>query len=263
MNEGPRMIAIKEIREETHKHKTFFLDTVIKAIPGQFLMAWLPGLDEKPFSLSHTGRETAITVEKKGIFTKSLFGLKPGDSIGIRGPYGNGFSLDHKGTACIVGGGCGIAPLAPLIEKLEDSTVIIGAKTRDDLLFSERFPQAIFTTDDGSFGRKGFTTQSLEDVIREKRPETIYTCGPEAMMMHVLEICKRKGIHLQASLERYMKCGIGICGNCCIGESRVCKDGPVFTGEQLLKMEEFGRFARLKTGKKVSLKEYAEWRSEK
>jgi dihydroorotate dehydrogenase electron transfer subunit len=81
------------------------------------------------------------------------------------------------------------------------------------------------------------------------------------MIKKVVDICDKHGIECQASLERYMKCGYGVCGQCTCGNNLVCKDGPVFTSKQIKNMPDFGNSARLKSGKKVSLKEYAEWRS--
>lgn len=256
---------IKEIVQETVNHKTFFLDRAIEAKPGQFVMVWLPRVDEKPFTLSCL-EKTAFTAEKKGLFTEKLFALKEGDFIGIRGPYGQGFELKNK--ACLVAGGCGAAPLAPLAEALAANNftfyAILGAKTKEMLLFKERFKKAskelIVCTDDGSEGRKGFTTEALEELLAEKKIENVLTCGPEIMMKKVFDLCQAKRIECQASLERYFKCGIGICGQCMVNNFRVCKEGPVFSTEQLKLMTEFGQSARLKSGKKVSLKEYAEWR---
>jgi dihydroorotate dehydrogenase electron transfer subunit len=223
-------------------------------------MVWIPGLDEKPFSLSYAGDEPAITVEEKGKFTKSLFEMKEGDYIGLRGPYGKGFEI--KGNACVVAGGCGLAPVSVLIERLKDPLVIFGARRKDRLIFKNRFPKAKVTTDDGSFGAKGFTTDVLEEALKGKKFGTVYTCGPEIMIKKVFEICERHGIECQASLERYMKCGFGVCGQCEINGLRVCKDGPVFSSEKLRGMKDFGREARLKSGKKVPVSEYARWRCE-
>jgi dihydroorotate dehydrogenase electron transfer subunit len=258
MAELPEMVKIIKIVNENPYVKTFFLDKKIDAKPGQFVMAWLPGIDEKPFSLSYAGNETAITVEEKGAFTKAMFKLKEGDRIGIRGPYGNGFTL--KTNACVVAGGCGIAPLAPLIERLKNPFVIQGARSKDRIIFERRFASAKISTDDGSAGAKGFVTEVLERALAKTKFSIVYACGPEIMMTKVFEICERHGIECEASLERYMKCGFGVCGQCEADGLRVCKDGPVFSSENLRKIKDFGSFARLKTGKKVAINEYANWR---
>jgi dihydroorotate dehydrogenase electron transfer subunit len=111
----------------------------------------------------------------------------------------------------------------------------------------------IITTDDGSLGIRGFTTDALKGLLKEESFDCVYTCGPEMMMKKVFGLCKEFGVECQASLERYMKCGIGVCGQCCIDGLRVCKDGPVFSSEQLRKLDEFGVFERNKSGCKVYL----------
>ncbi len=256
--ELPEMAKFTRVVHENPYVKTFFFDRKIDAKPGQFVMVWIPGLDEKPFSLSYAGKETAITVEEKGRFTKALFMMKAGDRIGIRGPYGNGFSL--RSNACVVAGGCGVAPLAILIERLKKPFVIQGARSKDRLIFSGRFRKASIATDDGSAGAKGFVTDVLESELKKRKFAVVHTCGPEIMMKRVFELCERYGIEVEASLERYMKCGFGVCGQCEAGGLRVCKDGPVFSSSQLRKLKDFGNFARLKSGQKVAVSEYAKWR---
>jgi dihydroorotate dehydrogenase electron transfer subunit len=253
------MVRIKKIVEENKNVRTLFFDSEVQANPGQFVMVWIPGVDEKPFSLSHIGENPGITVERKGKFTKRLFGMKEGESLGIRGPYGKGFL--SKGNACFVAGGCGIASLAPLIEQTKNPFVILGAKSKDCLIFEKRFRNSKVTTDDGSFGFHGFATDFFEKTLKEKRFDVVYTCGPEVMMKKTFDLCEAHGIPCQASLERFMKCGMGVCGSCEINGFRVCKDGPVFHSKDLRKMKEFGKFARLKSGKKVELREYYDWRS--
>lgn len=258
MSELPEAVRIRRIVNENPYVKTFFLDKKIEAEPGQFVMAWIPGTDEKPFSLSYAGSRAGITVEKKGRFTEQLFGLGPGDMIGIRGPYGKGFPVGKGG--CIVAGGCGIAPLAVLTERMENPFLIMGARSSERIIFSKRFRDAHIVTDDGSEGRKGFTTEALADALGEEDIGTVYTCGPEIMMKKVFDLCESRKVKCYVSLERFMKCGFGVCGQCEINGYRVCKDGPVFSSEQLRRMEDFGKRARLKSGKNVPLSEYGEWR---
>lgn len=256
--ELPEMARITRIVDENPYVKTFFLDKRIDAKPGQFVMAWIPGVDEKPFSLSRIGKETAITVEEKGKFTRMLFRMKEGDRIGIRGPYGNGFTA--KANACVVAGGLGLAPLSPLIERLKNPFVIQGARSKDRIIFSGRIRGAKIATDDGSLGTRGFVTDILESALKKRKFAVVYTCGPEIMMKRVFEICERYGVECEASLERYMKCGFGVCGQCNADGLRVCKDGPVFSSAHLRKVNDFGAFARLKSGEKVAISEYAKWR---
>lgn len=265
-----KMAAIKRIVQETQGIRTFYLDFTMDAKPGQFAMAWIPGIDEKPFTLTATGKESAITAQEKGKFTKALFALKEGDKIGIRGPYGKGFETGKVKRACIVAGGCGAAPIMLLAQELQKkkikTAIILGAKTGKECLFPERLGKTTkslyITTDDGSLGEKGFVTEALERLLAKEKFDCVFACGPEAMLCRVFELCERHGVECQLNLERFMRCGgLGICGACAIGKFLVCKDGPVFASGELRQMHEFGKEAMLKCGKAVSIKEFAEWRS--
>lgn len=236
---------IERIVEEGKDYKTFFFDFPERPEPGQYWMLWLPGTDEKPFSASY---KNGITVKQVGPFTRELFKKKEGEFIWLRGPYGNGFSVKGK-KPLLVGGGCGIAPLAYLSEFFKRPTIIQGAKTSKEILFRKRLMQ-IICTNDGSEGYHGFPTEKMEEVVEKKRFDQIYTCGPEVMMKKVCEIGERHNIPAQVSLERYIKCSRGICGSCIIGPGlRVCKDGPVFNYKKL-RNTEFGKFKRDKAGSK-------------
>jgi dihydroorotate dehydrogenase electron transfer subunit len=248
-------VKILEIVDENHKVKSFILDVKLDAKPGQFVMVSITDVDEKPFTLSCLNPVT-VTVEKKGLFTEVMFKLKVGDKVGVRGPYGNGFTLNQK--SCIVAGGLGIAPLLPIAGEV--SKVIVGAKSEDDLIFMDKLGSAVVCTDDGSAGKKGFTTDILKELLKTEKFGVVYTCGPEIMMKKVFEICEEQGIECQASLERYMRCGFGVCGACVCGDQMVCKDGPVFSSEQLRMLNSFGESALLKSGKEVKLKEYYSYR---
>jgi len=249
----PVVVKVLENRQGSEHVKTIRLDSSIKAKPGQFVMLWIPCVGEKPFSLSNVGKSPEVTYDVKGKFTQALFELKKGDLIGIRGPYGNGWDLKGVKSVCAVTGGIGMAPLMPLIESGKIKTVIYGARNLSLLVFKKRVEKAkvkvIFTTDDGSFGKKCFACDMLEDVLRGGKYDIVLTCGPERLMRRVAEICVKNKVPCQASLERYMKCGIGICGACAIDPSglRVCKDGPVFSGKGLSNSE-FGRYTREKSG---------------
>jgi dihydroorotate dehydrogenase electron transfer subunit len=231
-----------------------------KMIPGQFFMVWIPGVDEIPMSVSHiTPTVKGITFRSIGDATQALYRLKKGDKIGIRGPYGNGFTLAGK-RLLFVGGGTGIAMLAPLVEqaykKRLKSIVILGVRTQDQLFFEDRFRRAgasvLISTDDGSKGYKGFASQVAKDIMTKEKIDAVYTCGPEQMMKSLL--LSSKTLPFQASLERYMKCALGICGQCCIGKGlRVCIDGPIFEGKTLRKIKDFGVYRRDAAGRKISL----------
>ena len=251
----PIVVKVLENRKESENVKTIKLGTTIDAKPGQFVMLWLPGVGEKPFSLSKTGKVPEITYEVRGKFTKALFSLEKGDLVGVRGPYGNGWDVKGAKSVCAVSGGLGMAPMMPLVEGGKVKTVIYGARKKELLVFKKRLDKAkvkvVFTTDDGSFGKKCFACDALGEVLAGGKYDTVLTCGPERLMKRVADICLKGKVPCQASLERYMKCGIGVCGACCIDDSglRVCKDGPVFSAQQLAGGE-FGRYRRDKAGAK-------------
>ena len=253
---APRINTITHIEDNTPQHKTiYFSDKACReAQPGQFVMVWIPGIDEIPMSLSVIREQQAITVEAKGPGTNALNNMMPGDMIGIRGPYGHGFRVVDD-PALVVAGGTGMAPLLPLLEKLKTPIVVLGARTDSLLLFrdqTERWSDKLYiTTDDGSDGHHGLVT----DVLNEAGAgcTAVYTCGPEIMMKKVVDWGAKRNIPVQASLERYMKCGIGICDACAIDGRHVCQDGPVFTSEMLVGISDFAQWKRAPSGKKVPL----------
>lgn len=263
-----RIVEIESIKQETPKVKSLtFKDKLCsKAKPGQFVMVWIPDVDEVPMSLSGISPHAcSISAKKVGEATKALHQRKIGDLIGIRGPFGNDFRL-VEGNIMLVGGGTGMTSLMPIVESLVKENVkvtfLLGAKTQNELLFRDRIQDALskikgrfeVTTEDGSYGSKGVVTDFAEKYLAKEKFDVIYTCGPERMMYKMLLLSERFQTPLQASLERLMRCAIGICGTCVIGKFRVCRDGPVFTREQLNEVkEEFGRFKRTFNGRRVKL----------
>lgn len=254
----PKMLEVSKVVNEAKNQKSFFFRHSIGCRPGQFIMVWIPGVDEKPMAVSYWKKnEFAFTSNAIGKFTNALDKLKKGDKVGIRGPYGSSFSV--KENACIVAGGVGFASVSTLIDKLRNPLIIYGARSKEHLIYMNRYKNKniIFTTDDGSYGRKGFTTDALEDALAQnKRIKIVYACGPEMMMKKVFEICRKFKVECEVSIERMMKCGFGVCGACMLNDRIVCIDGPVFDSRQLSNMPEFGNFARLKSGRKISIKEY-------
>lgn len=254
MPEGlPVPVTIVRVKEETPSVRTFFFDRSFPFSPGQFVMVWVPGIDEIPMALSS---ENSITVQNVGDATAALFGTGEGGKIGIRGPFGNGFSRAEKVLA--IAGGVGAAPLLPLARADCVMTLLLGAKTESELLFIDLLDECtdvLIATDDGSLGLKGFVTQLMDD-LNLGAYDRIAVCGPEVMMRAVLAKVGEKGIahKTEFSLHRYMKCGVGVCGSCCIDPSglRVCRDGPVFTGDKLLKSE-FGYYMRDASGRKKNI----------
>ncbi|MEE8402164.1 MAG: dihydroorotate dehydrogenase electron transfer subunit [Candidatus Hydrothermarchaeaceae archaeon] len=254
---------IKDTIREAEGIKTFRVELEADAVPGQFVMAWIPGVGEKPLSLSHVNGNLGITVLARGSFTQRLHDMKIGDPLGIRGPFGEGFRVEGD-KLLIVGGGVGMAPLASLAEKAirdgKDATVIVGAGTDSKLLFVDRLKAAgakvLTTTDDGTCGGiEGCAPDALAELLKTEMFDQCFTCGPEMMMHKVMQQTRDLKIPTQLSIERYIKCGIGICSHCAIDDTglRVCREGPVFTDEEL-ENSEFGKYARDATGKRVYFK---------
>ena len=258
----PKICTIEKVIDETPTVRTLiFSDEIMsKVLPGQFAMVWVPGINELPMSvmISDEPRKAAFTVRKHGPASTGLFNVKVGQQIGVRGPYGNSFDL-KQGKLLLVGGGTGLVPLLRLLtftKHDDDITILIGAKSKTEVFFEnltknllqKNSHQVIVTTDDGSYGEKGFVTDMAGKLIQDNTYDAIYTCGPEKMMFKTVQYAVSKGLFVQASLERMMKCGIGICGSCCMGQDLVCRDGTVFDGKYLLSNKEFGQFHRNKAG---------------
>ncbi|MFX0081296.1 MAG: dihydroorotate dehydrogenase electron transfer subunit [Candidatus Hodarchaeota archaeon] len=257
--------------------KTFIFKnpTDLKPKPGQFTMIWVPSVDEIPMSISacDEGNNWAITVKIVGECTQSLYDLTINDYIGVRGPLGNYFKVptDRNNNIFLVGGGIGMAPLRFLARDLNNSgynfKIIQGAKMESDLLYMDELldydregSEFHFCTDDGSYGEEGTASDLFENTIKnytqkQFKNTVVYSCGPELMIYKLFQICEKHNIEFYASLERIMRCGCGLCGLCTLDPLGllVCKDGPVFGSKELKKIEDFGKFTRDFTGKKILL----------
>ncbi len=280
--ELPHSTRIIEIRRETPLVKTFVFDTDIDAQPGQFIMLWIPGVDEKPMSIAGM-RPLTISVARVGPATGALHAMNVGDYVGWRGPFGRPYRLETDRPALLVAGGYGSAPLYVLAQQAlahhMDVTVAIGARVADELLFAERFEQLgvrlLLSTNDGSRGVKGFVTDAIKAEF-PGAPEsnvdsqtsatapnlhaprlisnlTLYACGPEPMLVALHQLCRAREWRGQLSVERYMKCGFGVCGQCALDDVLVCIDGPVLTLEQLDNKRDFGHYHRGPTGRRLEI----------
>ena len=258
----PTIVTIEKVIDETPTVRTlvFSDDIMPNVLPGQFAMVWIPGVNELPMSvmISKESGKAAFTVRKHGPSSTGLFNVKVGGQIGIRGPYGNSFDIKN-GKLLLVGGGTGLVPMMRLltfVKPSDDVTVLIGAKSKDEVFFeglandllSNNTHRVLVSTDDGSYGEKGFVTDLVEKLVSQTQYDAVYVCGPEIMMYKTVQSAHSRNIFVQASLERMMKCGVGICGSCCVGEDLACRDGTVFDGDHLSTNKEFGHLHRNKAG---------------
>ncbi len=256
---------IDRIIENNPTFRTYVFKHHLSAKPGQFIMLWLPEVDEIPISIGWQEEdEFHLGIAKVGDFTEALFkNVKVGDRLGIRGPFGKPFDLKDSKKIMLIGGGSGTPPMLSLAQKAKkkgiETTVVLGARTKELLLYENKFKELDcdlhVATNDGSKGHKGYCTDIVEEKLKTHEIDCIYTCGPELMMYKIAEIAKENNIECQVSLERFMKCGFGICGQCCIDGTglRVCKDGPVFDSKIALQHQEFGKYRRTASGIKENL----------
>ncbi len=232
----PRVARIVSIAQESPKVRTLDLDLRLEADPGQFVMTWLPGVNEKPFSLVRADPVT-LTVARVGPFSAAVHALNAGDRLWLRGPLGRSFALPggDPGRILLIAGGYGVAPLYFLAERATAAgwgvSVVIGARTAEEVIFTGRFAalgaQVAVTTDDGSLGRRGVATEAAADLLGEHEYRALYACGPEPMLEAVEALALSHNLPAQLSYERYMRCGFGVCGSCARGGWLVCRDGPV------------------------------------
>ena len=261
MSDLMQTFPIKKIVEHGPGVKSFYFERMMDARAGQFVNVWLPGVDEKPYSVSALGEDwLEISVKAYGPFSSALMDLKVGQRLGIRGPFGRGFTYhDH---ALLIGGGIGIAPLRLLAHELSTQGLrfvsLLGAATDYELIFLDDFKECsancYVTTEDGSAGQKGLVTDDLIEIIEKEKIEFVYAAGPEIMFVKIRELIDPLGIPYEFCMERYMKCGIGICGQCVLDDSgvRVCVEGPVFNQDDLKEVSELGMIHRDASGRRVN-----------
>jgi len=266
---APAPLMVLERREETHDTFTIALEPTepFPFTPGQFNMLYAFGIGESAISISGNPavpRRLVHTIRRVGNVTEALARLRPGDVVGVRGPFGMGWPLDgaRGSDLLIVAGGIGLAPLRPAIHwaiSHRDSygkvIVLIGARSPGDMIFVDEIHEwrghfdldvevTVDSADSTWRGPVGVVTQSLSAVQFDRADVTALVCGPEIMMRFTASELVRRGVPpsaIHVSMERNMKCGIGLCGHCQFGPHVVCRDGPVFRYdhvERLLSVKE-------------------------
>jgi len=252
-------LKIDKIIEETSDIKTFTFKYTLGANPGLFIMLTDFEGGEKPFSISdYTKEEFSITVKRIGEFTTRLFQKCVGDFVSIRGAYGSSFFVS-KNKVLLVGGGYAVPTFyffaKVLLEAGADVTLVNGARTKSEHVFADRFNEldirVINTTDDGSFGEKGTAVDIAQKIISQEKFDFIYASGPEMMMKALQDVMGE--INYEFLFERYMKCAIGICGNCTMDPLglRLCVEGPVLPKKKIEQLTEFGKYHRDASGKRI------------
>ncbi len=252
-------LPIAKIVKETDSVKTFTFKHKIDAKSGQFIMLTDFEGGEKPFSISNcSADEFSVTIKKIGEFTTRLFQRNVGDLVSIRGAYGSSFFISKK-KVLLVSGGYAVPTFYFLAKILlangADVTVVNGARSKADLLFVDRFKKLgvkLFNaTIDGSFGEKGTAVDIAEKLLKNEKFDFLYSSGPDLMMKALQNICGE--IDYEFCFERYMKCAIGICGNCTMDPLglRLCVEGPVLPKEKVVQLTEFGKYHRKPSGSRV------------
>jgi len=266
----PILVPLTDVIKETPTIKTFVMrpDPPILFRAGQFMQLTVPGVGEAPFTPSSSPYEPEqmeITILKTGMVTDVLHQLKPGDIVGLRGPFGKGYPLEkfygseNRSASggkeiLVVGGGVGLAPLRSLllalfhdIDKVRRVSIKYGAKKPEELVYRRLFEQwshihkvdltiTIDTPAPGWTGNIGLVTELLKNLDIDLSNSYAVSCGPEIMLKFVtLTLLSEKfqPSQIYLSMNRNMSCGMGICGRCNVGPYYLCKDGPDMNYEKI------------------------------
>lgn len=261
----PKVGLITHIQQQTPDVKTFRVvapegGKLFEHEPGQCAMLSIPGVSEAMISItsSPTNKEyMEFSIKKCGCLTEVLHGLQPGDYMTVRGPYGNSFPVETelKGQGLVfIAGGIGLAPLRSVINYVRDNRenygdvdIIYGSRSMDDLVYLDEIRSEWMNTpgfnvhltidreQEGWDGHVGFVPSFVTEVNPDVSKK-ILVCGPPIMIKFTLDALAKLGFEksqVYTTMELRMKCGIGKCGRCNIGNKYVCKDGPVFRFDQL------------------------------
>lgn len=239
----------------TIKEYTIILKEDIDPAPGQFAMIWIPGVGEIPLSFTDYSLQTVkFIINRVGLVTTYIHrNVVEGSKIFLRGPLGNGFTIYSSKNCLLVGGGYGLAPLYYLAKKLSMRgcrlKTLLGFKNSTDVFYVDEFRRISDThtsTEDGEEGFRGTAVELMKNILEKESFDIVYACGRDEMLTKIVKECVARNMKIEVSLERIIKCGLGICGSCSIEPLglRVCRDGPVFDGNLLLKLEDSLRDSR-------------------
>jgi dihydroorotate dehydrogenase (NAD+) catalytic subunit len=239
----------------TSSGRVLVFDSSIKADPGQFVSVWVPGVGEKPFSLA-LDKPMMLLVKEMGKVSGKVASLGEGDEVMVRGPYGNSYAPSC--TACLVGGGTGVAPVHFIASRYGSVVckAFIGGGCATDLPLYDSLCELVdvsVSTVDGSLKQSGLVTEIME--LDGFSGHEFFNCGPEKMLVKAAEIESKAtdASKIFCAVERYTKCGMGLCGSCAMDGYRTCVDGPVFTYEQLRAGRDFGNCKRTASGRLVRI----------
>ena len=267
----PDIATIDDKTEETGDVTTFILRFKDEKLqkkfdyrPGQFLEVSVFGVGEIPISITSTPSRRGfieLSIKNVGLVSSAIHKLSVGSEIGIRGPFGNGFPYEKAfgKNVLFVGGGIGLAPLRSLInfsldnrDRFVDFSILYGSRTPSDLVFRQEIDtwierpdvQVLITVDRGDErwqGNVGVVTTLFPKAKIIPENTMAFVCGPPVMIPFVIRDLLNLGFtedSIISTLERHMKCGVGKCGHCCVGEKYMCLDGPVFSYREMKEMAE-------------------------
>jgi NAD(P)H-flavin reductase len=262
----PSPFRVGERRQDTADTWTLTLEPLgdgFAVAPGQFVMVYRFGVGEVPISVSgppeNRGEPVVLTVRAVGAVTTAICNSEPGAIVGLRGPFGNSWPVESAsgGDVLVVAGGIGLAPLRPVVlhalahrSEYGVASVLYGARTPQDLLYTDELRRwrdelAVEVTVDAAdtawLGRVGVVPKLVGQA--DFRPESVwaFVCGPEVMIHFTVEALRERGVpdeRIFLSLERDMRCGVGLCGHCQLGPTLICRDGPVYTQAQVAELME-------------------------
>ena len=262
----PSPFRVCDRRQDTADTWTLTLEPLgdgFAVVPGQFVMVYMFGVGEVPISVSgppeSRGEPVVLTVRAVGAVTTAICNSEPGAVLGLRGPFGNSWPVETAsgGDVLVVAGGIGLAPLRPVVlhalahrSEYGAASVLYGARTPQDLLYTDELRRwrdelAVEVTVDAAdttwLGRVGVVPKLVAQA--DFRPDSVraFVCGPEVMIHFTVDALRERGVpdeRIFLSLERDMRCGVGLCGHCQLGPTLICRDGPVYTQAQVAQLME-------------------------